>query len=329
MVEHPEFPPPPLTGPVAIGHLSDPHLTTPVPDRVASLGLKRLLSYLSWRRKRRYRHLPGILSDVVADIRANHVDHLLVTGDLTHLGLAGECGEALSWLRTLGDPRSVSVIPGNHDCLVADEWALTVGLWRDFYAEFPAAAGSRGQSAPCSRACGCGSGPDAGFPFLRRSGPVALVGLNSAVPTAPLFASGRLGDAQLERLGALLGSLGRQACFRLVFMHHSPLPDGHAWRKRLRDATALLHVLRSAGAELVVHGHGHHQAFATVATTAGPMLVVGAPSASLAGEHQAGWNRYVVERTAAGWNVTVDQRRFGPTGVVLRESSKHALPRGN
>lgn len=320
MVEHSEFPPPPMTPPVAIGHLSDPHLTTPVPDRIAGLGLKRLLSYLSWQRKRRHRHLPGILAAVLADIPANPVDHLLVTGDLTQLGLAGECDEALHWLLGLGDPRRISVIPGNHDRLVADDWARTAGRWRDFFAEDPLAADCQ--------ASGPDSGPDGAFPFLRRCGPVALVGLNSAVPTAPLFASGRLGDAQLERLGARLESLGRQQCFRLVFMHHSPLPHGHAWRKRLRDAAALQAVLRSAGAELVVHGHGHHQVFATVAAEAGVMLVVGAPSASLAGERQAGWNRYVIERTAAGWNVTVELRRLESTGVILLESRTHALPRG-
>ncbi|MEN9807380.1 MAG: hypothetical protein RL756_1900, partial [Pseudomonadota bacterium] len=53
-----------------LAHLSDPHLTTPVVAAPWRLGAKRLLSYLSWARKRRYRHLRTVLDAVIADIRA-------------------------------------------------------------------------------------------------------------------------------------------------------------------------------------------------------------------------------------------------------------------
>jgi len=331
MAEHPEFrsvsnsrdKPVVMTTPVVIAHLSDPHLTTPVPGPLPRLGMKRLLSYLSWRRKRRHRHQQGILAAVVDDLRAGAPDHLLVTGDLTHLGLPGECREALAWLRRLGEPAGVSVVPGNHDCLVAADWASSAGLWRDFFASGPAPCPAAG-TVPRPDA---GSARDAPFPMLRRCGRVALVGLNTAVPTRPLLASGRLGAVQRERLGTLLETLGREGLFRLVFLHHSPLPDGHAWRKRLRDAGALLEVLRATGAELVVHGHGHHEALATVATSAGPMVVVGAPSASLTGDFQAGWNRYLIGPARDGWLVTVELHRHGPAGMVLHDSSIHTLPR--
>ena len=38
------------------------------------------------------------------------------------------------------------------------------------------------------------------FPFVRRRGPLALIGVSSAVPTPPLMATGRLGRAQLDAL---------------------------------------------------------------------------------------------------------------------------------
>ena len=38
------------------------------------------------------------------------------------------------------------------------------------------------------------------IPTLRRRGPVALIGLSSAVPTPPFMATGTLGRAQLEAL---------------------------------------------------------------------------------------------------------------------------------
>ena len=52
-----------------------------------------------------------------------------------------------------------------------------------------------------------------GFPFVRRRGPLALIGLSTAVPTAPFMATGRLGDAQLARLGEMLDALAaRESC---------------------------------------------------------------------------------------------------------------------
>ena len=63
-------------------------------------------------------------------------------------------------------------------------------------------------------------GDDAGpaaqpmFPFLRRRGPVALIGLTTAVP-APFFrATGRLGAEQLARFAELARHLGGEGVFR-------------------------------------------------------------------------------------------------------------------
>ena len=52
-----------------------------------------------------------------------------------------------------------------------------------------------------------GDDGDAAFPFLRRRGPLALIGLSSAVPTAPFMATGRLGAEQLARSRELLDQL--------------------------------------------------------------------------------------------------------------------------
>ena len=126
------------------------------------------------------------------------------------------------------------------------------------------------------------------FPFVRMLGPVALIGVNSAVPTPPLVASGRLGAEQLARLAAVLERLGGAGVFRLVLIHHPPLP-GQAKRYRdLEDAADLEAVLARHGAELVIHGHNHHNMLAWCATSAGGKVpVVGAPSASLGRPHKA------------------------------------------
>ena len=158
-----------------LAHLSDPHLTSLVGARSADLLNKRILGYLSWRRRRRRVHRIETLATVVADIGGFAPDHLAVTGDLTHIGLPAECEAALRWLHELGPGDRVSLVPGNHDRYVAAEFERTVGLWRDYF---------RGDNGSI------------GFPFLRRRGPIALMGFDTAVPTAPFLASGRVGDAQ-------------------------------------------------------------------------------------------------------------------------------------
>jgi 3',5'-cyclic AMP phosphodiesterase CpdA len=325
-------PGPPATVSTVIAQVSDPHLTAPDPHSDGRLGLKRLLSYLAWQRKRRYLHQPEVLAAVMADLQASERDHTIVTGDLTQLGLPGECREVLAWLEAQGNPHDVAVIPGNHDVLVTDDWETTIGLWARYFESDPEIAHPMRERLP-SRDSGSDrdwevaptSGHRACYPSVRRRGSVALIGLDSAVPTAPFYATGRLGAVQLDRLRSLLEGLGRDGAFRFVYVHHSPLPGGHKWRKRLADADALLAVLESAGAELIVHGHGHHEAFAMLPTAVGPMLVVGAPSGSLVGA--AGWNRYSIAPDPQGWSVDIDYRRLGPDGMVSQSGGRHLLAR--
>ena len=76
-----------------------------------------------------------------------------------------------------------------------------------------------------------------GFPYLRRRGPLALIGLSTAVPTPPFMATGRLGEAQLARLAETLVALAREKLFRVVLIHHPPVSEAKR-HKRLTDAGA-------------------------------------------------------------------------------------------
>ena len=92
---------------------------------------------------------------------------------------------------SVGAPERVSVIPGNHD----------------IYSRLGADPGSaRWAAYMTSDAPGAAhAGHEEAFPFVRMLGPVALIGVNSAVPTPPLVASGRLGSRQLARVAASPG----------------------------------------------------------------------------------------------------------------------------
>ena len=89
-------------------------------------------------------------------------------------------------------------------------------------------------------------------PSLRIRGPVAFIGLSSARPSPPFMAVGSLGKTQLKRLAELLEQARQQKLFRVVMVHHAPIPASDKWRKRLTDSADLCRVLSKHGVELVL-----------------------------------------------------------------------------
>ena len=169
-----------------IAHLSDAHLSPAPFPGLREMRLKRFMGYVNWKRGRERLNDMAMLARLVADLRAQQPDHVAMTGDVVNIALAIEFERAVAWMRTLGEPENVSFTPGNHDAYVRDAME---GLARSFA---PWTSGdSRAPGQPI-------------FPYLRVRGEVALIGLNSGVPTAPLMASGRLGEAQLAALGPML-----------------------------------------------------------------------------------------------------------------------------
>ena len=274
-------------------HISDPHLTTLEGATYRQLLNKRLLGYLSWRRKRRYQHQREVLTAMQHDLHAYPVAQLLVTGDLTHIGLPQEFVEARDWLRQLGEPRQIAVVPGNHDASVKAHWQDTFALWDDYLMS----------DEPVTPR----------FPSLRIRGSIAFIGLSSACPTAPFMATGTVGRKQLERLPRLLTATHENGLFRVIYLHHSPLKGTEKWRKRLTDAAALQALVEAYGAELVLHGHGHRSHYRELETCHGRVPVLAVPSASAVGLHGAEvahYNRFAVARTASGWAVDIESRGY-------------------
>jgi len=99
-------------------------------------------------------------------------------------------------------------------------------------------------------------------------------------------------------------------------LHHSPLPDGHSRRKRLRDAAQITETLLQFGAELVIHGHGHEERIDRLEGANGPMLVVAVPSASYSVTGRAGWNRYCIDGEPGRWQLDVEARRTSADGFA-------------
>ena len=123
----------------------------------------------NWRRKRHLLHRAELLERIVQDIHANAPDHIAVTGDLVNLSLAGEYAPARAWLETVGRPHDVTLVPGNHDAYVPEAAKWPQLYWGEYM---------RGDAG------------EVGFPFVRRRGPLALVGLSSAGASPPFWATG-------------------------------------------------------------------------------------------------------------------------------------------
>ncbi|HHJ14643.1 MAG TPA: metallophosphoesterase [Gammaproteobacteria bacterium] len=281
-----------------LAHLSDPHLTSLDSVRWRQLLSKRVLGYLSWRQNRRHEHRSEVLDALVADLRRQHPDHVLVTGDLTHIGLPQEFRQARGWLEGLGSAAQVTVVPGNHDAYAHHVWRDTFALWEPWMRSDAAAPGG---------------GRTALFPSLRVRRGVAIIGLSSAVPSGPFFATGRLGREQLGRLETLLRHTGGQGLFRVVALHHPPCAGSEKWRKRLTDAAALEAVIARAGAELVLHGHSHRLLDDGIETPGGRVPVAGIPSASALGRRpgrEAQYSFYDIHRDAQGWTVRMEVRAY-------------------
>jgi len=265
---------------------------------------KRFFGWLSWRVKRHRIHRPEVLEALVHDLESVAPDQIAITGDMTNVACAFEFPEARAWLERLGPPGLVSVIPGNHDAYVGIAHERSWSLWEPYVASDQPGGGT-------------------GFPTLRRRGELALVGLCSANPTPPFLASGTLGSAQLERLEKLLGELAGSGLCRVVMIHH-PITEGAVTARRaLTDADALRAVLERTGAELVIHGHGHHQHFASTPGPRGPIPAVGVASASDARHGQ--YHLYDVTRRGDGFQIRARVRSYDPARGSFEASDERAL----
>lgn len=303
-----------MTTPFTLAHLSDLHLGPLPPFTVRHWNLKRALGYLNWQRGRRHVHTRHVADLLTADLAVQRADHVAVTGDLVNIALPGEYEAALAWLEGLGQPRDVSVVPGNHDIYTRlgrdpgpERWA---GYMR----------GDAGDGvAP----------PPVAFPYVRRRGPIALVGLNSAVPTPPFVAAGLVGVAQRIRLAALLDALGRERLFRVVLIHHPPLAGQAPPLRALRDAADLERVLSAHGAELVLHGHNHRDMLSWCHGPCGRFPVLGIASGSATRPHRdeplARYNLIDVSRLDDGWRVEVRARGLAIVGGPVVELGRTVL----
>ena len=292
-----------------LAHISDPHLGPLPQPRLRELAGKRITGYMNWRRGRDRVHDMALLERIVLDMKAQQPDHIACTGDLINIGLHGEFAVAKSFLERLGTPSRVSFVPGNHDAYVRTsmrevERYLAPWMTTD-------------------------SGRYEGFPYVRMIGPVALVGVSSAVPTGPFVASGTLGAEQRGKIEIVLRFLSQQPLARVVLIHHPPHRGGTGAGRGLTDAKAVEELLARTGADLILHGHNHVTSVNRVAGPKGPIPVVGVPSCSAVRgtlTHRAGYHVFDVDLTESGPVITGRTRGLVPGGEIGEIGDLGPLP---
>jgi 3',5'-cyclic AMP phosphodiesterase CpdA len=282
-----------------IAHLSDPHLG-PLPRvKLRELAGKRLTGYLNYRRNRASSHDMQVLEQVVNDLLAQKVDHIVCTGDVVNIGLNGEFAPARAFLERLGTPEQVSFVPGNHDAYVKGAFESLndyIGDW---------IKGDEGEQSV--------------FPYVRIRGKIAFVGLSSGVPTPPFMAYGTVGEEQLRRASAHLNALHEKGFFRIVLIHHPPY-TGVSPTRGLKDALAFEAALKAAGCELVLHGHEHKAKLTWRTGLHADVPILGVPSASASPrlknpQRAAGYHLIEVQQSLSGeWIMEVALRQITKSG---------------
>ncbi len=300
-----------------LAHLSDPHIADHHDIRLSDILNKRLFGYLKWRLQRRFSHHVDVFAAMVQDLQANQPDHIVVTGDLTHLGLPAEFLNAKEWLEKLGPPSQVTVIPGNHDAYVDSHWDRNLTHWVDYIA-----------SDRLNIADDMKISSQTLFPNLRIRDPIALIGVSTARPCSTFLATGSAGKDQLQKFKKILMDVAQTDLFRVVLIHHPPVQGVVSWRKRLKDADAFRAIIQDHGADLILHGHAHCYSQAILSTRNRQVPVIGISSASATDDHskrQARYHLYRLSQNKGLWEIQVCVRGYSKKNKCFNVETEYRL----
>ncbi|MEP6355914.1 MAG: metallophosphoesterase [Hyphomicrobiales bacterium] len=289
-----------------LAHFSDPHIGPLPRPSMRELLSKRITGYLNYKRNRSRALTGDVLGTLLSDLKKQAPDHIALTGDIVNIALDAEILAARQWLESVGQPRDISLIPGNHDAYVRGSLNKAKGAWSPFW-------------------LGDDARDEVEFPYLRRRGPIAIIALSTGVATAPFMATGTLGRQQIEKAGQLLRQTASPDIYRAVLIHHPPFVEKGRWMKRLTDHRAFVKMIEKEGGELVLHGHTHRRNVTSLKGPKGSIPVVGVPSASsgLNGKHEPSrYNLFNIEKQNEQWKCLHIERGVTPKGTFEELSRK-------
>ena len=269
-----------------LAHCSDLHLLSHDGARWLDLMNKRWIGAANLMTNRSRHYHVAAFEQMVDDINAQGIEHVLCTGDVTNLALEQEFAFAREKFdRLAGGPTNVTVIPGNHDAYVAEGVEHFGKLFDEYHRPDPGWEWPDGDR----------------FPIVRVRGDLALIGLSTSRQTPWFTAYGRVGEAQLERLAKVLADPRLAGKARVVAIHHPPAGKRAQSKIRgLRDHEAFARVIAEGGADLVVHGHEHRDMTEELAGPSGKVPVRGVVSGTYFHDKPERTARYRIYEIEAG-----------------------------
>jgi 3',5'-cyclic AMP phosphodiesterase CpdA len=230
-----------------------------------------------------HRYFPersALLRETLRECNDRNIEHLIITGDISHLGRGEELEQCGEILREHGywDSSTLTVTIGNHDIFGGPYFAEDVltfpGICREtafdekvrrftdvFAQSFESSIHGDGESF---------------FPFVKLVGDMALIGINTIARWSalknPLGSNGEVDDMQFKRLERVFNDSRLQGRRLIVLTHHHfHTPKylktcsvlGNAWQRveghtlKLRGRKRLLELFKLHGVEKILHGHVH------------------------------------------------------------------------
>jgi 3',5'-cyclic AMP phosphodiesterase CpdA len=179
---------------------------------------------------------PAIVVGLLADLRAERPDFIVVSGDLTQRAYPSQFREAAAFLKLL--PAPYLVIPGNHDI-----------PGHDLLGRFtrPLAGYRRYISNDLTP--------------LYRDDEIAVLGLNTARAVTYKhmdWEEGRISYWQIEHVRRVFGGMIEPNLFKILVTHHPFLPPPDSPDTRLVDrAPKAMPTFEECGVDLLLAGHLH------------------------------------------------------------------------
>ena len=234
-----------------LAHCSDLHLLSHDGARWLDLANKRWIGAMNLLSSRSRHYHVAAFEDMVDDMNAQGVDHVLCTGDVTNLALRQEFAFARQKFDKLAlGTNDVTVIPGNHDAYVAEGVPLFSEMFGDYATSDPGWEWEEDHRHSADDILH--------WPIVRVRGELAIIGLSTSRQTPWFTAYGRIGEGQLARLRQALADPRLAGKARLVAIHHPPAGRRAMNKIRgLKDHAAFATILAEHGADLVLHGHEH------------------------------------------------------------------------
>ena len=226
-----------MSAPFILIHISDPHFHR-LPRAPAQWLGKRGLGAANLLLRRRRMFPRKQARALMGQLQAMDWQHLLITGDLTQLGLEEEFEFARNMLQPLLErgAERVSILPGNHDRYV------------------PAKPGENGFNAVFGAFFGAGE-----IHTRALAPPWRLCGWDSALPRPPLVASGLVQQTTFAATEAWLKQGAEQDRvllanhYPVLFPEHTPARSGHELENLAQTRDWILR----HPVDLYLHGHIH------------------------------------------------------------------------